>query len=465
MQTDIRTSFFSNSDIENLVISYTNFKGFISDADTQLENIQIKNIIIDSCFIKIINYQTIGKFHLLEGLQIKKSGLSLISGQVFENCCKSIQKLFLDNNLIEIIEYEIFGGLSSLNYLNLESNPIQYIEKGAFDSMRQSLRKLNLKSTNVISLEDSYFAMSSIKELILTDTRRLELGNINVILANSPHLQYLALDESRIVKSFQNLNYFFDEFEFNLPYNFSLKYLDVSTYGVELDENLFKSNFNVSKNCLWSKLLEKTFIKVDSNHPCNCALLYIYKNITKFNFPFSNSSILSYESDLSRPYLHDYFKIRSDTKTASIWEWKEILQLLPKCYTQLLLESFDFSSINQLETKCGLWEEDNFNCTEVTRTTALPTMPTSFKNSTEDISTTKTISSPYMIPVLISLLVFSLVVIFLSVLKTKKKFSNKLQNNSKHSLTGLPQLPKEMDSILTFSPEENFPPSINQSKL
>ncbi len=396
-----------------------------------------------------MNYQTIGKFYLLEGLQIKKSGLTLISGQVFENCCQNIQKLYLDDNLIKIIESEIFSGLTNLEYLNLEKNPITFIEKSAFDSVRKTLKKLNLKSTNLKSLEDSYFEMNSMLELTLEETHSLKLENVNIILKNSPNLRYLALSESNIVKTYPNLNFLLDEFEANLPNNSSFKYLDVSAFGVELDETIFNENFNQTKNCLWSKLLDQTFIKVDSNHQCNCALLYIYRNLTRFDFPFLNETALSYESDLSRPYLHDYFRIKIDTKEDSkVWQWKEIIQLLPKCYIQLLLESFDFNSITHLETKCGLWNENNKNCTEVSKTTFSPT--SAIKNTTSEFLTTKTISSPYMLPVLVCLFVFSLVIIVLNVLKTRKKFSKKLQKNN-HTMTGLPQLPKEMDNILTVS--------------
>ena len=50
-----------------------NFKGFILDADPILNNISIKNIIIDNCYLKIINLETIGNFVTLNGLQVSRS--------------------------------------------------------------------------------------------------------------------------------------------------------------------------------------------------------------------------------------------------------------------------------------------------------------------------------------------------------------------------------------------------------
>ena len=452
MQSNMRTSYFSDSEIDNLVISYTSFKGFILDTNT--DNIRIKNIIIDSCFIKVVNFQTIGNFDSLRGLQIKNSGVRHISGSVFEYCCKNIQRLYLDNNLLEIVENGILNGLTQLYYLNLAENPLEYMETNAFDSIRPSLKKLNLKSTSLMSLEDFYHDMNNLNELILTETRRLSLLNTRIILLNSPRLQYLKLDESSLVSKFANLNTFFDDFELNLPDQTSLKYLDASAYGIHLDESVFFQKFNQSKNCLWATLLKETFVKVDPNHPCNCGLFYIYRNLTRFSFPFLNET-LEYDSDLLRPFLHSYFRINPEENVNNMmWEWKEILQLLPKCYIQLLLESFSLNSIHNLEVKCGLWEH-NFNCSRPPLTSMSPFSTFTYKNSTD--LNVKTIRSPYTLPILICLIVFSLMIIIFSILQTKNKFSKGLQKKAQHSLMGLPQLPKEMNSILTLPNDLDLP--------
>ena len=439
-----------------------NFKGFILDADPILNNISIKNIIIDNCYLKIINLETIGNFVTLNGLQVKNSGVSVISSKVFEYCCKNIKQLYLDNNLLELIENDALTGISNLAYLNVEHNPIEYIEINAFNSFRNHLLKLNMGSTNIISFNDSYYKMNALRELILTNTHKLNPDNIAVILKNAPSLEYLKLDDSNILKTSQNLNELFDQVELNLPSQHTdeskthLKYLDMSCHDVELNETLFEVDFNRTKNCLWSNLLSKTFIKVNPDHPCNCALFYIYQNLTKFEFPILNETF-DYESDLTRSYLHDYFRVNLTKITANEWKWKEILALLPKCYVQLLLDNFSFDTVNYMEEKCGLRDYD-LNCSEVRTTTKkiFTTFPrtTTFlaRNTTNDNFGTKTISSPYTLPILFSLFSFSILIIILSILKTKRDFSNKLRVNNNHALFGLPEeIPKEMENIQTIS--------------
>ena len=493
----LHTSMFKGSFIENLVISYSTFDGFNSDLDSRSDETQIKNIIIDNSNINILGFNTIGKFYMLEGVEIQNSGVVLVAGEALYKCCEYIKYLLLNNNQIKTITSNTFKELYYLLYLSLANNPLETIEPSAFDSFRKFLIKLNLESTSLASLNGSFYDMQLLRDLILSNTNYLSFGDIKVILENAPSLQYLNLANSGIVKNATSLNDLLDEIDANIKSQqqkndyalTDLNYIDVSTSGVHLNENKFRDSFERNRNCLWEKLLSRTFIKVHSEHPCNCALFFLYRNITKFNFPNSKTINLTSSYDNNNYELTSLNFIRySNTKTTeNLNDWELILSNMPKCYKIFWMQNYNFNSIIQQEIECGLWD-NNLNCSDIPTTLATTETTSEELTSTSDIITTeapsttethhlstnepttvdnqitdtteilvlkKQIVSKLTLPILLSVFASCIFILLIIAIKAKYDYKNKFLRIYNKTLIDSPKQSREMENIAIISSINN----------
>jgi hypothetical protein len=483
---------FKGSFIENLVISYSTFDGFNSDLDSRSDETQIKNIIIDNSNINILGFNTIGTFYMLEGVEIQNSGVVRVESEALHKCCEYIKYLLLNNNQIKSITSKTFKELYYLLYLSLANNPLETIEASAFDSFRKFLIKLNLKSTSLASLNGSFYDMQLLRELILSNTNYLSFGDIKVILENAPSLQYLNLGNSGIVKNATSLNDLLDEIDANInrqqqkdDYALTdLNYIDVSTSGVHLSEKKFRDSFERKRNCLWEKLLSKTFIKVHPEHPCNCALFFLYRNITKFNFP--NSKTINYANNNYELTNLNFIQYSNMKSAYNLNDWELILSNMPKCYKILWMQNYNFNSILQQEVECGLWD-NNLNCSDIPTTLATTETTSEELTSTSDIITTeapsttetyhqstkhttvdnqitdtteistlkKQIDSKLTLPILLSVFALCIFILFIIGIKAKYDYKNKFLRIYNKTLIDSPKKSREMENIAIISSINN----------
>lgn len=254
-------------------------------------------MLITKCYLKTLRLHTIGTFNSLESLQVTSSGLAEIESDSLGECCRGLKTLNLANNLLTALSELSFHGLTSLEYLNLENNPLELLDPGLLDPLRASLIRLDLKSTRVRHLNGTLVNMASLTDLILADTSELEYtpDTLDVIFVNSPRLEYLDLSSSRLVTSQSTaLNRLLDKLDELIaePYaSRSLKFIDLSrSSGVYLNDTQFRASFGRRGQCLWRGLLDRVFVRLDANHPCDCTLFYFYRNLGKYQFPMMNFS-------------------------------------------------------------------------------------------------------------------------------------------------------------------------------
>lgn len=467
---NLKASHFHNSRIQTISVDLSNFDGFTLDSDGRNLYISIKNLIINNCFVNEIESKTLGNFHSLESIRITHSAVSLITLKVFQSF-KHLKVLDLSNNLIERLQEHSFNGLYKLRYLNLENNPIDIIYKNAFYPLRQDLVKLNLKSSYLSEFlfldensSNADFQMSSLKELILSDTSNLKASCLPHLFKFSPNLEYLSLESSNVLKSNSNLNTILDTIEsiVDSESDKNLKFLDLTSRGVYLDDVLFRQVFNSYDTswCLWNKVLKKTFIKIDPDHPLTCSLVYLYRNLENYHLPFTENHN---DIDLAHSYIkREYFKVDLNDSR----KLKNLFLILPKSYSKLLSKNFTFDLIRDLENACGFasQHDENINCSFVQTTAQNPTTITKFSTETTEhfLSSTfsakkdelfikKKIVSEYTLPIMFTSFSIAIVMICLLILKAKYDYGNKFLKIYKKTLIGSEQEPKEMDNIICIS--------------
>lgn len=240
---------------------------------------------------------TIGAFDSLRSVQLTWTGLTEIEPDSFGECCHGLRALNLANNLLVSLNELSLNGLTFLESLSLENNPLEWLDPGVFDPARSSLIRLNLKSTRIKNINEGIFNnMAALTDLILANTNELELADdtLEVILSNSPRLEYLDLSASRVLSHEPTLNPLLDKLDelMSQPYApRDLKFIDLTaSASVFLNDTQFRASFGRRGQCLWRSLLDRVFVRLDSNHPCDCTLFYFYRNLINYNFPIMNYS-------------------------------------------------------------------------------------------------------------------------------------------------------------------------------
>ena len=164
------------------MISFSNYNGITNDLHYKT-SISIQNIFLNYCYIDRINQDTFGSFNSLRKAIIQNSNVEIIEKNAFQFCCLNLEQLHLNNNQIRVISGRtFFRGLENLIYLNLESNPLEKIVRNSFDSFKSTLKKLNLGSTNLIQLNEFYYDLAELEELVLSRTPYLDVINIDFII-------------------------------------------------------------------------------------------------------------------------------------------------------------------------------------------------------------------------------------------------------------------------------------------
>ncbi len=465
---DLKTSMFTGSYIETLFIKFSNYNGIRDDSNSSIGNdasnasIFIKNFIIDSCYINKIDKNTLGHFESLKNAQIQNSNVESIEKDSFADCCSNLVQLHLNANSIKtLMGRDTFKYLNNLLYLDLDSNPLALISKRVLNPIRPTLKKLNLKSTNLISINEAFYDMFPLEELILSNMPDFEIDNLYSIITSAPNLKYLDLNQNNMIVKSQNLNAILDKVDYLLDgENRTLSFIDISYQNVSIDENAFKEAFDRSGLCLWRNVLDNIFVQVDPDHECNCGLFFLYRNILKFSFPY-NTIVTNISADLNDDFLHKYFKINLKNETAI--EWEQAMLRMPKCYRKLWLQYFDLDQIRIKEFECGFQPEINLNCTHVVKTTISTTKRTSSHHKTtptkvhsttsnsDDLYLNKKFNGQITIPIVCSLLVVWVLVISVLVFKARYDYKKKFLGKVNATFYGQTKEPKELNSLATIS--------------
>jgi hypothetical protein len=458
---DLKASQFLNSNIETLMITFSNYNGIRYDLFSKTST-SIQNIILDYCYIDKINQNTFGSFNSLTKAVVQNSNVELIERNAFQFCCSNLEQLHLNNNQIKVLTgRNIFKGLNNLVYLNLESNPIEKIDRYLFDSFRSTLKKLNLGSTNLIQLNDFYYDLFEIEELVLSRTPYLDMKNIDFIFKNSPKLTYLDLKESNMIKQSSNLNNIFDKLESIIKYQKDkmLKFIDLSYYDINIDDEIFTWSFYQNDLCLWNNLLNSTFIIVNENHECNCGLFYLYRNLLNYDFPYNIPSILN-GNEINDQFLHQYFRINMEDY--NLTEWQFVFLKMPKCYQKLWLEDFSLDLIRLEELKCEIWpvETNSLNCSDKVKTTREPKTThstqkllssTGLVSYSTNLYYSKKFPDKYSIPIIISVFILWIFVITSLIYKARYDYKKKFLKKMNKTLNGSSVETKELNNLSIIS--------------
>lgn len=458
---NLKASQFLNSNIETLMISFSNYNGITNDLHYKT-SISIQNIFLNYCYIDRINQDTFGSFNSLRKAIIQNSNVEIIEKNAFQFCCLNLEQLHLNNNQIRVISGRtIFRGLENLIYLNLESNPLEKIVRNSFDSFKSTLKKLNLGSTNLIQLNEFYYDLAELEELVLSRTPYLDVINIDFIINNSPKLTYLDFKESFLIKQSSNLNIIFDKLENIIKYKKekTLKFIDLSYYNISIDDDIFTQSFDDNDLCLWNNLLNNTFIVVDENHECNCGLFYLYHNLLKYEFPYNLQPVMN-EYEINNQFLHQYFRINLDDYVLS--EWQYVFLKMPKCYRKLWLQDFSLDLIRIEELKCGIWpvQINSLNCSNRIKTTREPKTTrsttklfssTNLANYSTDLYYNRKFSDKLSIPIILSVFILWVFVITILVYKARYDYRKNFLKKIKKSLNGTIIESKELNNLSIIS--------------
>jgi hypothetical protein len=378
----LSSKMFIYSIIEQLVIKKSNFTGFIDDYKLHQQELGYLTtlMIVDSSFFKgKINKFSIGYFNGLENVYIVNSSIEFIEANTFEN---EIKQLVLDNNLLVKLNKEIFKHLSKLEYLSLENNPLVIIEKDTFEIFSQNLKKLCLKSTKIFKFENFYPLMPAIEELVLSSNSFITTSDLMLIMKKSPKLKYL--DVSNIM-NLTNILDTLEQIDSLVSKTTDLKYFDIRNEGI-IDEKEF---FNRVSETYLNSLLSKTFIHVNSNHPCNCAIFYLYKKFLTYEIPVEISKKLLENTTI---FMHSYVGVRENLENAMV--------LLPKCYRNLIFNKPN-DIFDEYSNNCIIKSTTKRMTEATSSTTVLTTTETKTVEDREKITNDKTIDLHYALPFMI----------------------------------------------------------------
>jgi hypothetical protein len=378
----LNSKMFYNSNIKQLVITQSNFTGFVIDEyiNDDFDVGYLETLLFDNCFLNTkINKNLIGNFYSLENLYILNSGIEIIETDLFDDYSETddentIKQFVLDDNLIKRFDLLDSSKLSKLEYLSLNSNPLVEFGKATFFVFSQSLKKLSLYSTNIAKFDQFYPKMPNVVEIILGNNHYINISDVLHLIRNTPKLTFFDLKNTNMVLKNDILNLLeaIDRLLLKTEQNL-IKYMDIRSLNEEdgfiEDSDFFNRIKKYEKNAYLNNLLTKTFIRVNQNHPCNCALFFLYKNVFRYEVPSESVTNLFEKID---NYLHKY-------TNASV----EVLLYLPKCLRNLPFENI----INEFNTKC--------NNNIITSTNSI------IKKTTTGVITT-TLSIPIETPVIIT---------------------------------------------------------------
>jgi len=426
----LHTTYFDYSNIQTLIIRLSNFQGFVS-TEWNHTHATVENVLIENCFLSSIDADTIGKFLSLKSVHIKSSQVNSIDEFAFKECCSSLSTLYLTDNSIQNLRNNTFVGLEKLEYLNVDENPIETIHPQAFNVFESNLKKLSLKSTYLKSTSTWLNSiMINLKELILSNTYHLSELNFSHVFSMMPQLEYLALDKSFFLNKFKSLNEILNEIEDSVIQTSNLKYLDLNSAYLNINESEFFLLYATHRNCLWTKVLNKTFVKVNEHHPCNCALIYLYRNLANLKMPYQLSPS---QEIFSHQFLHDYYD--ADFDWSNTHKLNNLLTYLPKCYANLVYQSMNLSLMRMLEVECGFSSDEcsPTNPTAIVSTTSLASEMTKSQNR-NDLINTKQIDSNYIMPFVFVFFSFILVLIIVLSLKAKREYKSKFHMKFNRSI-------------------------------
>jgi hypothetical protein len=425
----LHTAYFDYSNVQMLVIRLSSFQGFVS-SEWNHTRAAIENVLIENCFLNSIDKSTIGNFLSLRNVQIKSSQVNSIDDFAFEECCASLSTLNLNGNSIQHLRNNTFVGLENLQYLNLDENPIEAIDSQSFDTFKSNLKKLSLKFTYLKSTTTWLNqVMGSLKELDLSNTFHLNEVDFSQIFSMMPQLEYLALDKSFYLNRFKNLNEILNKIQDSRVETTNLKYLDLSSAYLSINETEFFTLYKVHGNCLWNQVLNKTLVKVNEHHSCSCALIYLYRNLANLKIPYKLSS----SQEPFNQFLHDYYDANFDW--SNTYKFNNLLAHLPKCYANLIYQCMNLSLLRQLEIECGFTTDEcrPVNLTTIISTTNLPSEITTKSQNNNGLNT-KQIDSNYIMPVVFLFFSFILISIVVLSLKARREYKRKFHMKFNQSI-------------------------------
>jgi hypothetical protein len=380
-----------------------------------------------------INFEKTSVFKQIENLEIKNSGLKTIN--IFsDECCFFLKQLQITDNLIKNITKNTFKSLTNLKYLNLNNNPIESIEESSFQAFKNSLKKLSLNSIKLDSMDNLLKNMSTLNELFTSDTFYLDSSDLETILKDLKDLKYLDISNSNMISS-NSLNEFLDETNYflNSSRQRHLFYLDARKNNIFINNHVFNDKYADIGNCLWDNL-KNIFIRINADQECKCSLFYLYKNLTRFNFPVKNGEY------------HSYVNLQNgQLNNVTLWQ-NYILPLLPKCYRNMWLETFNLDKILEQEEKCKF--ENYFpDCNNITHQTTISTTTSTTTRFKPITNGHIIIKSNYTIPIITSLCLLVILTIIILILKAKYDYKNRFLKVFEKNFDNFSKESKELNNL------------------
>lgn len=447
---NLKSSMFFNAAVDSLIIKNTNLNyGFDDTLVVWNDNPgEINTIVIDNCYLykNTLTNLTVGNFVFLKNFILIDSSIKHVEENSFISYCYDndgneddddqndesdyLVQLVLNNNILHHIHNYSFKCLTRLEYLSLENNPIRTIEPNSFDMFKSSLRKLNLKSVQITKLSSFMPYMGNLSELILSNNNQLTLNDLKFVFKQAKNLNYLDLSNTiltlneNILEALEAINN--QIIQFGVTYEDTLKFIDISNVNYQLNainDTQFKKHFENFGNVNYlNNLLKDTFIYLNPNHECNCAIIYLYKNLFNYKLPIIiNNASVDY-IDYRINYMHNYVNISSN--------YMYVMSFLPKCYRNLM---FNYSNFNNIfednKHKCGFYP---------------PVSTKSTRSTTEIISTTVVIDNNhitvknsiveihYVLPFTAGIFVIMILAIFIIAIKHKQQYRKEFLKSCKN---------------------------------
>ena len=470
----LSSKMFANSFIQQLYITESNFTGFTIDSDDDVEEELgfFETLIIEDCFLNgRLNKYVLGKFTGCYNLYIINSAIEIIESNTFDNYEPTeengIKQLFMNDNLIT--KLAAFKHLSKLEFLSLDNNPLVEIDKGAFEIFRFSLQKLSLKFSKLDNFINFYPEMPEMKELILSNNDYANIYDLRHVFVNSPKLMFLDLSNMKMIATNGVLNIFELIDSLIGKSSVNLKYIDIRTQNDNdsfIDENEFFARFSkYIANTYLESLLSNTFIRMNSNHPCNCAIFYLYKNFLRYEVPIENLNIESLLEN-SDNYIHTYKKI----------DWAEALFLLPKCYRNIpfadwynmfslkcnktIFTTTTKSTTEILSTITPTTEVITTTTTTITITTTLTSLTVNTTKNEGDENENTEIKSKFIgleiaLPFMIALFSLMILALIIFTLKYRIDYKQKFIKSCNNTANSIQNQSKIENRISTLSLENN----------
>lgn len=349
---------FIQSNINSFRIENSYFSGFLMQEIAIQPNLmpKINRLFIENCFFDTLNRTYLGNFIISE-LNIKSSNLILVENETFLDVGMTLVGLDLSDNRIEKILSNSFRYLTNLKNLNLDSNPLVTIEYGSFDDISKSLTKLSIQSTRLHNFTKFYRNMSNLIEIDISNNPNIDTRDVFHIINESSKLKYLDLSYSEHVFS-DGLESLLESMNDNISHSSNFTFLSVKSHIRYLRDQIFYQKYSLYGSCYLENLLKKTFIQLDNNHPCNCYLTYLYRNLNFYTFPRGKNS----------NYPEEYLTYEQASQNLTF-----ISSFFPKCFREYFL---DETFLIRKQISCNLTTINSNNCTEPIQTTLKSTSAT-----------------------------------------------------------------------------------------